>query len=230
MPKIAHILSLFVLLFFASVVVVAVADDGNSIEYHGLDISNHNGVVDWQRISTDGIRFVFIKATEGMNDKDPRFDLHWRDSQKAGIIRGAYHFYVTEDPPEKQARFFIDTVRLESGDLAPAVDIERLGHNTAPGVADRLQVFIDILEKHYGKKPIIYTGHIFWDKNMDEKFGHYPLWIAEYGVEKPVVPKGWLDWHFWQWTEKATLPGVEKEVDLNYFNNRDKKFSELLLP
>lgn len=228
MRNIAHILSVFVLFFIAAV--AAVANDEKSIEYHGLDLSHHNGTVDWQRISQDGIRFVFIKATEGMDDKDPYFDSHWLDAQKVGVIRGAYHFYVTEDPPEKQAQFFIDTVKLGRGDLAPAVDIELLGKNTAPDVADRLQLFIDILEKHYGKKPIIYTGRIFWDDNMNDKFGQYPLWIAEYGVEKPVDPKGWPDWHFWQWTEKATLPGVEKEVDFNYFNNKDKEFSELLLP
>ncbi|MDP5189584.1 glycoside hydrolase family 25 protein [Rheinheimera baltica] len=230
MKKIAYLLSVFAVLIFTSLQVTATADDSQIIEYHGLDLSHHNGEVDWPKLSTVGMRFVFIKATEGMDDKDPNFDSHWQNAEKTGIVRGAYHFYVTEDPPEKQAQFFIDTVKLSSGDLVPAVDIELLGKNTAPDVADKLQVFVNILTAHYGKKPIIYTGRTFWNKHMTDKFGQYPLWIAEYGVEKPVSPKGWLDWHFWQWTEQSTLPGVEKEVDLNYFNNRDKTFSDVLLP
>ncbi|MBU2223961.1 MAG: glycoside hydrolase family 25 protein [Gammaproteobacteria bacterium] len=230
MRKIAHLLTVFAMLFFVSLQVVAAADDGKSSEYHGLDLSHHNGAVNWQAVSNNGMRFVFIKATEGMDDKDPSFDSHWSEAKKVGVIRGAYHFYVTEDDPEKQAQFFIDTVALGSGDLAPAVDIELLGKNTAPDVADKLQIFIDILTKHYGKKPIIYTGRNFWNDHMNDKFGQYPLWIAEYGVDKPVDPKGWQDWHFWQWSEKATIAGVEKEVDLNYFNNKDKKFADLLLP
>lgn len=230
MKKIICLFSLLVLFILASVQVFAVAEDDKNTGYHGLDLSHHNGAVDWSRLSSGHIDFVFVKATEGMDDKDPSFDSHWRDAQKAGIVRGAYHFYVTEDPPEKQAQFFIDTVKLGSGDLTPAVDIEVLGKNTAPDVADRLQVFIDILTQHYGKKPIIYTGRVFWNATMNDKFGQNPLWIAEYGVQKPIDPEGWQDWHFWQWTQNATVPGVEKEVDLNYFNHKDKTFADLQLP
>lgn len=65
------LISLFILLFLASVQVIAVADDRKDIGYHGLDLSHHNGAVDWSKLSSDNIGFVFVKATEGMDDKDP---------------------------------------------------------------------------------------------------------------------------------------------------------------
>lgn len=195
----------------------------------GIDVSHFSLDVDWHEVKRQGYHFAFAKATEGVDSPDPMFDEHWRGMKQAGLIRGAYHFYVTEDEPKAQAQFFIETVTLEPGDFVPVVDIELIGKGTTPGLIKRLKTFLSIIETHYGRTPIIYTGLHFWDKHMNSHFGHYPLWVAEYGVSDPVLPKGWKNWHFWQWKENALVKGVEKNADLNIFNHKEKDFESLLL-
>jgi lysozyme len=198
--------------------------------HHGLDVSGHSGNVDWPALAEAGHSFAFIKATEGQDLKDPAFDRHWPAIKNAGIIRGAYHFYVTEDDPELQARFFIDTVALEPGDLAPVVDIELLGHGTRDGLANKLRTWLDLVERHYGVKPIIYTAANFWDAHLNDQFGEYPLWIADYEVDQPRLPRGWTAWHLWQNKGDADLKGVEKGADLSLVNHSGPDLSALIVP
>ena len=202
--------------------------DAKTKTLKGIDVSHFSGKVDWQKVKAGGYSFAFAKATEGMDFKDPTFQNHWQGIKKVGLIRGAYHFYVTEDDPKAQADFFIRNVTLQSGDFLPVVDIEVIGKGTKPGLTQRVKKFLGILEKHFGVKPIIYTGPTFWDSHLNNHFGVYPLWIAEYGVKEPVDPKGWKEWHLWQWKEDAVVPGVEKGADLSIFNSKEKDFSHLL--
>lgn len=195
----------------------------------GVDVSGHSGEVDWVEVAAAGHTYAFVKATEGVDLKDPAFDEHWEALKKAGLVRGAYHFYVTEDDPEEQARFFIETVALEPGDLAPVVDIELIGHGTEPGLPGRLQRFLVLLEQHYGVRPIIYTSPDFWDQHLTPDFGHYPLWVAEYGVTEPRLPQGWDHWHLWQWQGDATIPGVEHTADRSHLNREAPSLERLVV-
>ncbi|MEW8626099.1 MAG: GH25 family lysozyme [Candidatus Thiodiazotropha sp.] len=195
----------------------------------GIDVSKFSGRVDWPSLVKQGYSFAFTKATEGVDLKDSAFEDNWKAMKQAGIVRGAYHFYVTEDDPRQQAQFFIDTVKLEAGDLAPVVDVELVGHHTQPGLADRLKVWLDLIEQHYRIRPIIYTNAKFWNKHFNKDFGDYPLWIAEYDVNSPTLPNGWTNWHFWQWRSDADLAGVEKEADLNRINPLSLQKTELIL-
>ncbi len=164
-----------------------------------------------------------------MDLKDPAFDEHWQAMKDTGMVRGAYHFYVTEDDPGEQARFFIDNVTLEAGDLAPVVDVELIGHGTQPGLAERLKTYLGIVEGHYSVRPIIYTAPDFWDQHFTDEFGDYALWIAEYGVDAPRLPSGWQAWHLWQYQADADVPGVEKGADLSHLD-RDLDLSVLVVP
>lgn len=198
--------------------------------HQGIDVSGHAGSVDWRRVRAAGHSFAYVKATEGDDLKDPLFDSHWSSMKEAGLVRGAYHFYVTEDDPDDQAAFFIESVQLESGDLAPVVDVEVLGHSTSAGIADRLQIFLERLEEHYGVRPMIYTEPNFWNKYLTENFGHYPLWVAEYESDEPRLPKGWTNWYLWQWKGDAEVPGVEKGADLSRLNELMPDRHLLLVP
>jgi lysozyme len=197
---------------------------------HGIDLSHHNGTVDWAAVAAEGHTFAFVKASEGVDNPDASFPSHWPAMKEAGLIRGAYHFYVTEDDPAEQAKLFLGTVDLQPGDLAPAVDVEVIGHGTQPGLADRLETFLSILEQHYGVKPIIYTGPNFWDQHLDDTFGGHPLWIAEYGVSEPRLPIGWDEWHLWQFNGDVTVPGVEKAVDASHVNRTGADLAALVIP
>lgn len=182
---------------------------------HGIDVSHYSGAVDWERVRAAGFDFAYVKATEGVDSPDPAFADHWRRLGELGIPRGAYHFYVTEDDPEEQARFFLSTANLQPGDLPPAVDIELIGHGTQPGLAERFRTFLEVVARETGVRPIVYTSPKFWNAQLTDAFGDHPLWVAEYGVSEPQVPHGWERWTLWQWRDSDAVPGVEKDADVS---------------
>lgn len=205
----------------------SVPNDG---KLHGIDTSHHNGDIDWHRVHNSGFVFAFVKATDGLDYLDPTFVDHFAKVQKAGILRGAYHFYETNDDGAGQADWFIKNVTLEPGDLPPVVDIERIKPPVAGNLREQFGIFLTKLEQHYGRHPIIYTGRKFWEHAMREHFPRNQLWIAEYGVDEPTIPVEWTDWSFWQYTEELTVPGVPTAVDGTYFNGDRKSLSAILIP
>lgn len=198
-------------------------------DVQGIDVSHHSGEVDWQQVVDAGYDFVYVKATEGVDALDPKFAEHWKALADLGVYRGAYHFYVTEDDPEEQARFFLDTVDWRPGDLRPVVDVELIGHGTEPGLADRLRRFLEIVEGELGVAPVVYTMPNFWDAHLGSGFEDYPLWVAEYGVSQPRLPERWDGWHLWQHAQDREVTGVEKGADLSRLHP-EADFRSLLIP
>lgn len=178
-----------------------------------IDVSHHSGAVDWQQVVEQGLGLVYLKASEGVDSADPMFEEHWKTLGELGIARGAYHFFVTEDDPEEQARFFLSRLELRPGDLPPVVDIELIGHGTTGDLKASLRRFLEIVEAELGVTPVIYTSPNFWNAHFDASFSRYPLWIAEYGVDQPTLPAGWSSWLMWQYEENAAVPGIEKGAD-----------------
>ena len=110
----------------------------------------------------------------------------WERMRQAGLVRGAYHYYVVGDDPLQQAHHFLSHVVLEPGDLLPVVDIEAAGDDAPADLAGQLMTFVGEIEAAIGVKPIIYTSPRFWrDHIRGSEFGAYPLWIAEYDVDQP---------------------------------------------
>ena len=181
----------------------------------GIDVSHHSGTVDWVRVREQGFRFAYIKASEGVDAADPMFDTHWKALQALDLARGAYHFYVTEDDPLAQARFFASRLKDDPGTLPPAVDVELLGKNTTGDMSDALLNFLRSFEQQTGIKPMIYTSGGFWDRYYRPEFSGYPLWMAEYGVRMPKVPFGWTRWTFWQQAENRPVDGVQNNADVS---------------
>ena len=187
---------------------------------HGIDVSHHQGSIDWQAVKgTDKqeypIRFAFIKATEGGDYKDKRFDENFAKAADVGLMRGAYHFYNPNSDPMSQANFFISQVKLQRGDLAPVLDIERKPRDKVQLQTDLL-IFLRRLEQYYGVKPIIYTSYKFRLRYLDNPaFSAYPFWIAHYYVDELTYEGAW---HLWQHTDFGSVPGIDGCVDLNVFN------------
>jgi len=102
---------------------------GAAPEAVGIDVSHHSGAIDWTRVAAQRFAFVYLKASEGVDAADPAFAEHWKSAAAADLPRGAYHFFVTEDDPDEQARFFLSRLELAPGDLPPVVDVETLGHD-----------------------------------------------------------------------------------------------------
>jgi lysozyme len=192
-------------------------------EIHGIDISHHQGKIDWQELKDKGlidgypIRFVMIKATEGASRIDANFRSNFYNAREYGFTRGAYHFYSVHSTAKAQAEFFIHNVKLENGDLPPVLDVEHKPSNqTDEEFKESIQLWLNMVEFHYGVKPIIYTYYKFKTRYLDDDiFDQYPYWIAHYYVEK-VEYQG--EWKFWQHTDAGRLPGIKGDVDFNIYN------------
>jgi lysozyme len=188
-------------------------------QVQGVDVSHLQNTVDWNAVRQAGKLFTFIKATDGITWTDPLFAMNWSGAKAAGLLRGAYHFYETDDDPTAQAENFLSVVTCEPGDLPPVVDFETIegGQSTAQALQD-LQTWLDVVAKATGRKPLIYTDSGFWNPLGSPGFGDYPLWVAEYGVQSPKLPTGWTSWEFWQYSEAGMVAGISVPVDLDVFN------------
>jgi lysozyme len=189
----------------------------------GIDISRHQGTIAWQKVAAAGVKYAYIKATEGASLVDAEFADNWKGTAQNKILRGAYHFFSPGKSPASQFQNFKKTVALQAGDLAPALDLEVDGQNwSALPPADRLPAALELLqllEEHYGITPLVYTNK----RTVDEVFNgdaggltSYPLWVASYkNSPPPTMPAGWSIWRYWQHSDKGTVDGITGAVDLN---------------
>lgn len=199
---------------------------------YGIDVFEGDGRVDWAAVKNSGKTFAFVRATEGSSIKDTAFSHHWSVMKTDGIIRGAYHlFHPQASSPTTQAQEYLKTVkRFEPGDLPPVLDVEITdGAGAATiirGVKEWLAVVEKALQQNTGKKikPIIYTFPNFWIDTLHNPsdFADYPLWIANFDVDTPLVPSsfGKGNWMIHQYQENVeNVPGVSGQADLNKFNS-----------
>lgn len=197
---------------------------------NGIDVSHYQGTVDWVKVKAAGIAFAYAKATDGNTYTDPQFKTNWQGMQAAGILRGAYHFYETNDDPVTQANNFISAVgSLNINDLPPVVDIEIFkGAYGSNSVTANLQIWLDTVEKALGHTPMIYTNPTFWNQTVNADFSKYPLWIAEYDVNQPKIPDGWKQWSFWQSSQSGSVAGVTGKVDTDFFSGTMNELIEFI--
>lgn len=203
--------------------------EGHSV--YGIDVSHYQKEVDWQLVRESEVAFAFIKATEGRTLKDKQFESHWEGAAAAGIIRGAYHFYLPYLKPELQAENFISAVTLQSGDLPPVLDVEVRGRKPVAQLRKDLKVWLKKVEKAYGVKPIIYTGYSFYQNYLKGHFDEYHLWIAHYKVPKLKLEKSdSLKLAFWQHTDAGAIKGIEGDVDCNVFYGSMRELRSVCIP
>jgi lysozyme len=201
---------------------------------HGIDVSSYQGKINWQKVKAmddDGVHitFAFIKATEGVLSMDPYFQRNWREAPKAGIVCGAYHYFLPQKSGVWQARFFLQTVKVEKGDLPMVVDVEQLYKTTPEKMREQLMLFVNHIENKTGVKPIIYTNISFYHDYLQGYFDDYMLWIAHY--YQPVLNvSNNTNWQFWQHSDKARINGISQKVDFNIFKGDSTAFQKLLIP
>jgi lysozyme len=198
---------------------------------HGLDVSMYQGQVNWNALGKINkkipIDFVIIRATMGGLGQDKEFRRNWKSVRQKGLVRGAYHYYNPNVNSTLQAENYILTVDLEPGDLPPVLDVEKL--STVQDVAALRRGVLNWLqrvEKHYGIRPILYSGASFYNDNLKGYFADYPLWIANYRrVNIPMSD----DWIIWQFTEKGTISGIRGFVDMNVFAGSREELKRMSL-
>ncbi len=200
----------------------------------GIDVSRWQGDIDWAKVKDAGTRFAFIKATEGGDRIDDYFSEHWRRTKAAGIPRAAYHFYYFCRPAAEQARWFIQNVPREASAMPPVLDMEWNPHSPTcklrpppETVRSEMTIFLDIIERHYGKKPIIYTSIDFFDDNNLVTYRGYPYWLRSVAGH-PRQKYGSHPFTFWQYTGTGIVPGVTGDADINVFNGSDAAWRKWL--
>lgn len=201
---------------------------------HGIDVARFQDHIDWSAAKRAGVSFVFIKATEGGDFFDPMFDSHWHGARRAGIPRGAYHFYYFCRPAKEQAAWFIRNVPRRTGTLPPVLDMEWNPHSPtcvkrppAAEVRRQARIYLSIIEKHYGQRPIIYTTPEFYHQNEMGKLPGVEFWLRS--VARPldqVYPD--QHWMFWQYTGTGIVPGVRGDVDINVFRGSEAEWQDWL--
>jgi lysozyme len=183
----------------------------------GIDVSHHQGAIDWKKVAASGVTFAFIKASEGRDFTDRRFAENWRGATAAGIPVGAYHFFTFCSPGREQAAHFLRTAPPVPGALPPVADVEFVGNCKAYGSLERvrgeLRSFLDAVAERWGAPPILYVTPESWEQVAAGRFGEHPVWIRSVlGEPAPDAFGGWL---IWQFSETGRVPGVRGPVDLN---------------
>ncbi len=201
-------------------------------EIHGIDVSRYQSIVNWTEVKNmedNGLKigFVFIKATEGTNIVDGQFRRNWIGAEEQHIPKGAYHFFVPGRNVQGQAKNFIQIVNLENGDLPPVLDVEIRRRVSIIEMQKEVKEWLDIIEEHYGVKPIIYTNIDFYQRYFQAGFEEYPLWIAHY--LQPDKPRIENKWSFWQHSEDGRANGINGPVDFNVFYGDSLDFNSLLI-
>ncbi len=182
----------------------------------GIDVSHHQGAIEWPLLPGQGVDFAYIKATEGGDHVDERFAANWRASGRAGIRRGAYHFFTLCRSGAEQAANFIATVPVERDALPPAVDLEYLGNcSRRPRIADvgaELAAFLTAIEARYGQPAVLYLTEEFdVAYHISARFDR-PLWLRSLVFEPDF---GVRPWTIWQASNFRRLDGIDGRVDWN---------------
>lgn len=189
----------------------------------GIDISHHNKIYNWSELKKQ-IKFCIIKASEGNSFVDPKFNSNWKNCKKNKIICGAYHFFSPGISAEKQFINYKKHVKLVSKDLPPILDVELKNCDM-----NEVNKWLELAEKYYGVKPIIYTEYFYFKLNMEGKIKNYPLWLyfnKKFGL-KPSYNN--LNCYFWQYNQKGRIKGINGDVDLDVFLSNSETFNKILI-
>jgi lysozyme len=196
----------------------------------GIDVSVHQGKIEWAQVKENGVRFAYIKATEGKDYVDKRYAENTRQARQEGIATGAYHFFLFNTSGREQADHFIRTVQLQKGDLPPVVDVEAY-RNPHRNLSDRaitasVQVFVYKIYNHYGIWPVIYADMASYKRYIRGYFPGCPLWLCD--LNKEPAPDDGRGWLFWQYAHTGRMKGISGPVDLDIFRGTPEDFSKFL--
>ena len=196
---------------------------GVQAQTRGIDVSKFQGKINWTKVVKDEtIKFVYIKATEGTSIQDPYYKTNIAKAKKAGLLVGSYHLYSSKTTAYQQFGNFKKMVKKSEQDLVPVLDIE--GHHVGRLNMERVDKLLELLEKEYGVKPVIYTSEKLYREHLSgKKYRKYHIFIANY-KSSPTVR-----YTLWQYTETGHVSGINGCVDISKFN-RDHSLSDIKLP
>ena len=186
----------------------------------GIDVSDWQGEIDWVAVRASGIRFAFVRVSDGATAPDPAFARNWAAAARAGVSRGAYQFFRPAEDPEEQADLFLEMVgSLHKGDLPPALDVEVSGDLEPAEIVARIERWVRRVGRVATVRPIVYTSALHWLElaGNSRRFRHHCLWVAHHGADCPNVPCHWQRWSFHQSSASGHVAGIAGVVDEDRF-------------
>ncbi|AOA60039.1 hypothetical protein BFG52_15955 [Acinetobacter larvae] len=204
------------------------AQDFN-FQIRGFDVSHHQGAIDWSRVSPQQYQFVYLKATEGADYTDPRFQAHWLAARERGLYVGAYHFFrFCSSSAERQAQHFIATVPKKNNALPPVIDVEYdsrcMAQLTRQQVLQKMRIMQKLLQQHYEKQPIFYSSAKFYTLYLQQHFAHAPIWLQDFSGNTPAETQI----VFWQYSRQGKISAIQGTVDLNLFLGNNAQWQHFL--
>lgn len=189
---------------------------------HGIDLSHYQGNVFWEIIGDNTkMAYVYLKATEGGDNRDDKYIRNIELAHQYGLKVGSYHFYRPKIEQQKQLENFMTQCLPGDQDLIPMIDIETTSGLRTDDFCDSLFKFIDLVEKAYKQKPLLYTFTNFYNRYLIGKINDYKLMIAQYTQREPVLRDG-RDFEMWQYTGKGQINGINGYVDKSRFMGNHK--------
>ena len=180
---------------------------------HGIDLSHYQGQVFWETVGENTkTAYVYLKATEGGDRIDERYERNIELAHRYGLKVGSYHFFRPKTPLYQQLQNF----KTQCRDLIPMIDIETTGGLPIDMFCEQLLRFLQMVEVEYRQKPLVYTYRNFYNKYLVGKIDDYKLMIAMYLDEEPVLADG-RDITMWQYTSKGRIMGINGYVDKSRF-------------
>lgn len=213
-------------------IIIPNASSAKHYPVKGVDVSSYQGEIEWEQFQEQGLKFAFIKATEGSTFVDKYFEKNWEGAENTTLRIGAYHFFSYDSEGKTQAQNFIKTVPIDKQALPPVIDVEFYGdkEKNPPNrsqVKKELHTMVKMLEEHYGKRVILYTTQKAYDLYIKNSFDQCDIWIRDVFTKPSLSDK--RTWTFWQYTDRERLNGYsgeEKFIDVNVFNGNEKEFEE----
>lgn len=184
----------------------------------GIDISAHNGEIDFDKVAAQGVSFVYMKATEGATWVDSRFDANHAAARAAGLKIGAYHFFRFDVPGWRQSVNLIRALKHHPIDLPVAIDVEEWGNPanaTTEEIVASLRSMIELLRQN-GREPVIYTNKNGYYRFVRGRFDDVGLWICSFTT--PPIPET-ERWLLWQHSHKGHIDGIPSAVSLDTYNS-----------
>lgn len=191
----------------------------------GIDVSHHQGAIDWPAVAADDVAFAYLKASEGGDHRDRRFERNRRDARAAGLAVGAYHFFTWCKPGAEQARNFIAAAPPEADALPPALDLEFGGNcgRSPDGTELRreLDAYLALVEAAYGRPVLLYVTPEFLAAHRHDLPAR-ALW------RRAIVraPDASARWTLWQYHNRGRVQGIDGPVDLNVFAGDAAAFAQ----
>jgi lysozyme len=202
---------------------------------HGIDVSKYQGDIDWKAVANSGVKFVWIKATEGGDHADEKFTANWDGAKSVGLPHGAYHFVYWCRSPMDEMTWFEQNAPVEDDELPPVLDVEATPtsktcriHLEKEATIENMRVMLEEMERHYHRRPVIYTSVDFYEAILsDGAFSDYPIWVRS-TKHHPSVKYPGRAWRFWQYQSDGSIPGIDGHVDRDAYYGTQEQWQAFL--